>query len=156
MSKVRKVSHRFVERVPSPLEDGVVYVSVEFGTVIHKCLCGCGDKVVTPLTPVDWKLIFDGQSISLYPSIGRWDAPCRSHYWIQSNSVMWAADWSQDDVDNLKQREAGFRDDYFAVTYERSPEAHGKESPQKSKQRPWLDGRRKKEPRKAKGSSGKE
>ena len=88
-----------VERVPSPLEDGVIYVSIAFGTVIHRCCCGCGDKVVTPLAPVDWAVTYDGQSISLYPSIGRWDAPCRSHYWIRDNSVMWAEDWSQSRID---------------------------------------------------------
>jgi Family of unknown function (DUF6527) len=33
------------------------------------CCCGCGEKVVTPLRPTDWKLIFDGKTISLDPSL---------------------------------------------------------------------------------------
>ena len=119
MARLHRVSHRFVERVPSPLEDGVVYVSIGFGTVVHKCCCGCGDKVVTPLTPVDWAVVYDGQSISLHPSIGRWDAPCRSHYWIRNDRVIWSDNWSQGKVNALKRREAGLRDDYFGSDQER-------------------------------------
>jgi hypothetical protein len=115
MPKLHRVVHRFVDRVPSPLEDGVVYVSISFGTVIHKCCCGCGDKVVTPLTPVDWAVVFDGQTISMYPSIGRHDAPCRSHYWIKNNRVIWSEKWTKAKVDALKRHEAGLRDDFFGL-----------------------------------------
>ena len=115
MAKLHRVTHQFVERVPSPLADGVVYVSVVFGTVIHKCCCGCGDKVVTPLTPVDWTVSFDGQSISLHPSIGRWDAPCRSHYLIRKNRVIWADNWSGGRVDALKRRESEIREGFFGT-----------------------------------------
>lgn len=113
MARYNHIIHRFVERIPSVLEDGVVYVSVGFGTVVHKCFCGCGDKVVTPLTPLDWVVIFDGQSVSLYPSIGRWDARCQSHYWIQNNQVLWMPKWSKDKVGALKRREAKSRNEYF-------------------------------------------
>jgi hypothetical protein len=113
MAKLHQVTHRFVDRVPSPLEDGVLYVSVEFGTVIHKCCCGCGDKVVTPLTPVDWAVIYDGQSISLRPSIGRWDAPCQSHYWIDRNKVIWAGKWSPGQIKAGKAAEARARAAYY-------------------------------------------
>lgn len=118
MTQVHQVRHQFVDHIPSPLEDGVVYISIEFGTVIHKCCCGCGDKVVTPLTPVDWAVIYDGQSISLYPSIGRWDAPCRSHYWIRNNRVLWSNQWSDDMVDTLKKRETGLRAHHFGLGQE--------------------------------------
>jgi hypothetical protein len=42
---------------------------------------------VTPFSPKDWKLIFYGESVSLYPSIGNWNFPCKSHYWITKNSI---------------------------------------------------------------------
>lgn len=138
MPKLHRVTHRFVERVPSPLEDGVVYVSIEFGTVIHKCCCGCGDKVVTPLTPVDWVVIFDGQSISLHPSIGRWEAPCRSHYWIRNNRVIWSAGWSKDKVDALTRHEAGLRDRYFELGRDRSRRAGDDKPNQGPERRRWL------------------
>ncbi len=138
MAKLQRVTHRFVERVPSPLEDGVVYVSIEYGTVIHKCCCGCGDKVVTPLTPVDWAVIYDGQSISLYPSIGRWDAPCRSHYWIQKNRVVWSAKWSREKVDTLKRHEVALRDDYFGLAHHDPLQAGGDKPDQGPEQHGWL------------------
>lgn len=102
-------------------------MSIGFGTVIHRCCCGCGEKVVTPLTPVDWAVIYDGQTVSLYPSVGRWDAPCRSHYWIRNNRVIWSAKWSKAKVDSLKQRETGFRDDYFGLDQHRPRQAGGDE-----------------------------
>ncbi|MBI5066930.1 MAG: hypothetical protein HZB56_01735 [Deltaproteobacteria bacterium] len=83
--------HRFVDQVPEVLEDGVLYVSIRFSTVIHKCCCGCGHEIVTPLSrKTGWQLTFDGESISLHPSIGNRALPCRSHYWIESNKVVWA------------------------------------------------------------------
>jgi hypothetical protein len=90
-----KLSHRFVKSVPRTLEDGVIYISVEYAAAIHKCCCGCGNEVVTPLSPVDWKLIFDGETISLYPSIGNWGLKCQSHYWITDNNVVWAKKWNK-------------------------------------------------------------
>lgn len=113
MAKLHQVSHRFVERVPAPLEDGVLYVSISFGTVIHKCCCGCGDKVVTPLTPVDWSILYDGQFISLYPSIGRWSARCRSHYWIDRNRVKWAGKWSPAQIQAGMSADAWVRATYY-------------------------------------------
>ncbi|MCA0447995.1 MAG: hypothetical protein LCH54_17395 [Bacteroidetes bacterium] len=120
MSKLHKISHQFITHVPSPLKYGVVYISIEFGTVIHKCCCGCGDKVVTPLTPVDWALTYDGQSISLQPSIGRWDAPCRSHYWIQKNQVIWTTELSKFKTEILKRYETDNRNKYFELENEQS------------------------------------
>ena len=89
-----KLNHKFVEFIPDTLDDGTLHVSITHGTAVHRCCCGCGREVVTPLTPTDWKLIFDGETVSLYPSIGNWNLPCRSHYWITRNRVEWAEDWS--------------------------------------------------------------
>ncbi len=91
--------HEFVEFVPEELREETLYVSMRFATVAHLCACGCKNKVATPLKPTDWQLVFDGKTISLHPSIGNWNFPCRSHYWIRNNKVRWAADWSQAQVD---------------------------------------------------------
>ena len=40
-------------------------------------------------------LTFDGETVSLHPSIGNWGLACRSHYWIEKNKVRWAAACSQ-------------------------------------------------------------
>lgn len=92
--------HEFVEYIPSDLRDNTIYVSIAFATVMHKCCCGCGNEVVTPLSPTDWKLIFDGQSISLDPSIGNWSYACQSHYWIKNNRVRWVPRWPKEKINS--------------------------------------------------------
>jgi len=91
--------HEFVQFIPEELQEGIVYVSIRFATVSHLCACGCKSKIVTPLKPTDWQLTYDGKTISLHPSIGNWNFPCRSHYWIRNNKVKWAEDWSQGRID---------------------------------------------------------
>ncbi|MGO9620401.1 MAG: DUF6527 family protein [Desulfobaccales bacterium] len=84
-----------------------------YGTAIHKCCCGCGEKVVTPFSPTDWKLIFDGVSISLDPSIGNWSFKCKSHYWIRHNRVIWAPRWSREKIAAGRARDRFMKDRYF-------------------------------------------
>lgn len=108
------INHEFVESIPSELQEGVLYVSVQYATAVHKCACGCGNKVVTPISPVKWQLLFDGDSVSLRPSIGNWQFPCRSHYWIKSNKIRWAGAWTPEEVAVGRQREARDREQYFA------------------------------------------
>ncbi|MGD0165606.1 MAG: DUF6527 family protein [Candidatus Sulfotelmatobacter sp.] len=95
----KTLAHEFVEFIPDVIEEGKLYVSIEYATTVHKCACGCLKEVVTPLGPADWKLIFDGKTVSLDPSIGNWSFPCRSHYWVSNNRAVWAEDWSQARVD---------------------------------------------------------
>ena len=90
-----RLRHEFVKSVPEVLEPGVVYISMEYRVAIHGCCCGCGKKVVTPFSPKGWKLIFDGKTISIRPSIGNWNFECKSHYWITNNKVQWARSWRE-------------------------------------------------------------
>ena len=107
------LTHKFVKNVPEVIEDGVVYVSVEYATAIHKCCCGCGKEVVTPLSPTDWQLCFDGKTISLYPSIGNWSFPCQSHYWITNNEIRWAPKWTKEQIKRGRKMEEVARQNYF-------------------------------------------
>lgn len=90
--------HKFVEVIPDHIEDGVLYISMRYCTAIHKCVCGCGNEVVTPLSPTDWKLTFDGKTVSLYPSIGNWNFDCQSHYWIKKSIIEHANGWTQREI----------------------------------------------------------
>jgi hypothetical protein len=99
LSRIDTVTHEFVESAPDNLEEGKVYVSIAFATVLHKCCCGCGNEVVTPLSPTEWRLTFDGETVSLYPSIGNFGLRCGSHYWIDRSRVRWADRWSQKQID---------------------------------------------------------
>ena len=108
------LKHEFVEFIPDKLENGIVYVSMPYATVVHKCCCGCGTEVVAPLSPTDWKLIFDGETVSLDPSIGNWSFACKSHYWIRRNKVKWAPRWSQDEIDAVRSHERLAKETYHS------------------------------------------
>ena len=88
------LSPNFVDVIPDGklMEYGVLYISLVGALAIHKCACGCGRQAVTPLAPDEWSLIYDGESITLTPSIGNWGLPCRSHYWIVGNRILWEPD----------------------------------------------------------------
>jgi hypothetical protein len=102
MSRVSEVEHEFVVSLPDELQPGVLYISLEFSAVAHSCCCGCGNQVYTPLKPNRWRLTFDGEAIWLYPSIGNWDFPCESHYWIHGSKVRWAAHMRKAEVEVLR------------------------------------------------------
>lgn len=84
--------------MPGALEYGTLYISMHYGTAVHLCCCGCGEEVVTPFSPTDWTLRFDGERVTLDPSIGNWSFPCQSHYWIRDNRIVWAAHWTPERV----------------------------------------------------------
>jgi len=56
------IEYEFVDLVPRELKEGTLYISIEFATATHKCFCGCGTEVVTPISPVGWQVKFDGAS----------------------------------------------------------------------------------------------
>ena len=107
------ISHKFVKTIPDELEELTLYVSMDYATVVHMCCCGCGREVVTPLSPTDWTLIFDGVSTSLSPSIGNWSFECRSHYWISKSKVRWAKRWSRNRVDTARAHDRGLKVRYY-------------------------------------------
>jgi hypothetical protein len=107
------LQHKFVEFIPDHLEDKVLYISIAFCTAIHKCACGCGNEVVTPFSPTDWKLIFDGKSVSLNPSIGNWNFECQSHYWIKNNKIVFAHKWNQTEINLCRQVDKEIKEKQF-------------------------------------------
>jgi hypothetical protein len=94
VTRARRIEHEFIEFIPDELAPNTLYISMAYATAIHLCVCGCGHRVVTPFSPTDWRLIFDGDTVSLDPSVGNWSFPCRSHYVLKRNQVVWADDWS--------------------------------------------------------------
>ena len=133
-----RIRHEFVEHIPDQIEDKVLYVSIRFGTVVHNCACGCGQEVVTPLGPEEWRITYDGKTISLAPSIGNWSLPCRSHYWIEGGNVRWARTLSETEV-SLGRREA--RDRRYTYYREASTEATEKDLEAKIGHSPFEQGR---------------
>jgi hypothetical protein len=95
VTRLNSVRHEYVECIPEQLKPGTLYISKRFKTASHLCCCGCGMRVVTPLNPAKWRLTDHGANVSLSPSIGNWNFPCRSHYLIVRNHVRWAGQISQ-------------------------------------------------------------
>lgn len=95
----------FTETFPSAMDTGVLYVSIPYRTCGHLCCCGCGHEVITPLSPAQWTLTFDGENVSLAPSIGNWSLPCQSHYWIRDGRVRWSRRYSAAEIDQNRARD---------------------------------------------------
>ncbi len=108
-----KVGHEFVEFIPDNLEPATVYISLKYKTMVHLCPCGCGNKVVTPLSPTGWNVRFDGRTISIYPSIGSWNLPCESHYWITHGQVEWSERWSTRRIKAGFERDQRIKREYY-------------------------------------------
>jgi hypothetical protein len=85
MIRQKSVRHAYVEYIPEKLEHGVLYISKKYRTASHLCCCGCGLKV------------------SLYPSIGNWSFPCKSHYWIDHSRMRWAGEMTEKQIANVRQ-----------------------------------------------------
>lgn len=113
MAAIPTLKHEFVRAIPDKVEEGKLYISIDYATAVHKCCCGCGREVVTPLSPTDWKVTFDGVSVSLFPSIGNWGFECRSHYWIDGNLIKWADQWSDEQIAAGRARDRNAKANYY-------------------------------------------
>lgn len=102
-----------VRSMPPSLEPGVLYVSREFETAAHLCACGCGRKVRTPLGPTEWEISVGANGPSVWPSIGNWQFPCRSHYVISDGAIEWAPAWTPAQIARGRNREAARRSRHF-------------------------------------------
>jgi len=114
----------FVEVIPERLEAGVLYICEQYRTVAHNCCCGCGQEVITPLSPVDWSMRQEGGSVTLHPSIGNWGFPCRSHYFIRRNQVVWAKSMTRSEVEQVRRRDQRDKAAYIKEVNRAKEEAH--------------------------------
>ena len=135
--RLDRIEPEFVEFIPPELIEGKLYVSMIYATTVHLCACGCGNKVVLPLSPAEWQMFFDGEAVSLTPSIGNWEFPCRSHYWITGNAIRWAAPWTKEQVEAGRRRDQADLDSYFTS---RGAVQSGEQSPGETPRRTrWLE-----------------
>jgi hypothetical protein len=108
-----RLRHEFVDNIPGALEPTTLYICIPYATVIHLCVCGCGWEVVTPLGPTDWRVTFDGETVSLHPSVGNWSYPCRSHYVVRRNEAHWAPAWSAERIERGRREDRAAKAHYF-------------------------------------------
>lgn len=111
--KQHHFTFQFVEFMPKALDEGVLYVSMTYATASHLCFCGCGKKVVTPLSPTDWQMTFDGDTVSLDPSVGNWSYACRSHYILHGNRIIWAGSMSAGQIRAIRENDARDKVRYY-------------------------------------------
>ena len=129
MNRRSALVHEFVEFIPAQIDEGKLYISMDYATAVHKCCCGCGCKVVTPISPTDWKLNYAGNTITLTPSIGNWSFKCRSHYFITNNKVVWARKWSKEEINAGRHQDYLNKKGYYdKVTISSNKEAEAKHS----------------------------
>jgi hypothetical protein len=62
-------------------------------------------------------MTYDGESVSLWPSIGNWNLRCRSLYIIDQGRIKWAESWSEAQVAAERRRDKAAK----ATYYESSP-----------------------------------
>jgi hypothetical protein len=112
--KLKKVKY-----LPKELEPGVLYFSKKFMTAGHLCPCGCGNKVITPVGPTDWSIKIKRGKPTLLPSIGNWQIPCKSHYWIEDGLIKWSGQWSEDKILAGRKKEEKLRISYYDGLYQK-------------------------------------
>lgn len=93
--KLLEYKTEFVAVRPEVIDDGILYMLPHYNCAIHKCMCGCGEVVVTPIddtygqTSGFWGWSYNGRNASLAPSVGNFQFTCKSHYYLQSGKVRW-------------------------------------------------------------------
>lgn len=143
-----RLAPRFVDSIPEgQLEPGYLYVSIRFRTAQHLCACGCGSRIVTPIKPAKYALTYDGETVSLWPSVGNWQKPCRSHYVVTDSRVVWYPEWTDRQIARGRARdEAELRDYYEARSAPPQPSQFERDSAPASlpaRIAAWLKARRK-------------
>jgi len=93
MSRLTELEPVFVDYLPETIEEGKLYISKKYRNALHLCACGCKSEVYTPLSKMElpsmWELTESDGKVSLSPSIGNFQIPCKTHYFIRDNQVIW-------------------------------------------------------------------
>ncbi|MER9102653.1 DUF6527 family protein [Mesorhizobium sp. M0848] len=80
--------YQLVDRIPTDMRESVVYHTEEFELAGLLCACGCGHRI-TLLVPDSHQVWGEGGFATIRPSVGVFDAPCKSHYVISAGDVQW-------------------------------------------------------------------
>lgn len=134
--KILELTPRDLDEFPRVLEEGILYISKECELAAHKCCCGCGEDVFTPLNPARWRLDRRGGRVSLHPSIGNWKFACRSHYWIRNNRVIPSYGMDDEEIAEVIELDRVDRESFFAQLQQAPPSSGSQASAPKPQH--WL------------------
>ena len=134
--KIFELTPRDLDEFPRVLEEGVLYISEECELAAHKCCCGCGEDVITPLNPARWRLDRHTGRVSLHPSIGNWKFACRSHYWIRNNRVIPSYGMDDEEIAEVIELDRVDREGFFAQLQQELPSRSSQASAPKPQR--WL------------------
>lgn len=89
--KSTEITPQYVDFIPpvSNMKQGVLYISKPYKTTSHLCACGCGNEVVLPFGSHGWALTERLSGVTMRPSVGSFNLPCKSHYYITDNKIEW-------------------------------------------------------------------
>jgi hypothetical protein len=100
-------------RKSSPSIRVVIWPRREMVCLTGASTCGCGNKIITPIGPINWSFNeIDGKP-TLCPSLGNWQLPCRSHYWITKGVIEWSYQWSDEQIEVGRKAEEKRRKSYY-------------------------------------------
>lgn len=134
--KILELTPRDLDEFPRVLKEGILYISEECELAAHKCCCGCGEDVITPLNSARWRLDRHGGRVSLHPSIGNWKSACRSHYWIRNNRVIPSFGMDDEAIADVIEVDQADREEYFAQLQSAPPSSGSRASVPKPQH--WL------------------
>lgn len=80
--------YELADRIPKQMREGVVYHTREFELAGLLCACGCGYRI-TLLVPDSHQVWDEEGYATIRPSVGVFDAACKSHYVISAGHVQW-------------------------------------------------------------------
>ena len=100
--KIHQITPEFVDDIPRELDHDKLYICCRYRAVTHLCACGCGIEINTPMHPTGWTIIYNGDSVSLFPSVGNWSENCQSHYWVTNNQIHWTTRWSRRKIEQAR------------------------------------------------------
>ena len=106
--RLETLTPKFVELIPTNSEElmpGIIYISAKYKTVVHRCPCGCGGLSEFVLSPIRFRMTYDGDSVTFSPSVGNPHLCCRSHYWIRGNQVQWCLPMQDWEIRQARERE---------------------------------------------------
>lgn len=102
-----------IDRFPNTLVPEKLYWSKEFKITAHLCACGCGDVIYLPIGPADYSITIHHQGPTVRPSIGNWNV-CNAHYFITNGEVVWARQWTPEQIAAARAQEDARREAYYA------------------------------------------